>query len=379
MRIIRCTYFVVMLGVVALLTSCTTIATISGPVDHPKKLGQVRGIFYYLPQGLIRIKGDYADPEKPDGDFVIAVSYSYAADPRYRYYLEPGTNPFYDDEFKIHTNEKGLLQTVNSIAEDKTADILGDIASIAGSAIKFGAGFPPKARNLAADAKDRLRRQPFDYTFALNEVDEIKRELVTKGFDLKIPKEKTQGANASAFHFPYETTASTKNQRAAATREVASGIVFRPVGAYAVIITDAPFAAQFGEGPIIRHRTNVLIPESDKKLLLTLGRTPFIKRTDNLVFTDGVLTQVEGTRPSAVVGFLQIPKKILTAIVPLPLEIRQTQIDNIEAQRKLETLRAPEPSPAPASAPTSTAASRTLPTPPDLPETLTQIPVVPDE
>ncbi len=151
-------------------------------------------MFYYLPQALIRIKGEYAKKEDTAGYFIITVSSVYAADPRHRYYLEPGTNPFYDDEFKIHTNGKGLLETVNVVAEDKTADILGDIASIVGSAVKFGAGLSPA---LAAPPS----RQPFDFTFSPDEVDKIDDYLRPKGFDLEHLKAEAKGADATGFSF----------------------------------------------------------------------------------------------------------------------------------------------------------------------------------
>jgi hypothetical protein len=342
--------------VVTILTGCDTIATINGPVDTAENPGRVHGMFYHLPEGRIRIKGEYSDVKNSSGDFIITVTTVYAADPRHRYYLESQLNPFYDDDFKIHTNAKGLLETVNVTAEDRTADILGDIASTVGGAMKFSAGLSPDEKRAAE--KPRL---PFDYTFSPDEVGLINGYLATKLFDLRIVRPRSGGAYAQTFRFPSESNGRKSRADCAdcATREIASGIVFRPVVPYDIVITDTPFAQQSGNSPFIRYRATVFIPDPSQKLLLGLGRTPFIKRTDNLVFVDGVLTKLEGTRPSPVLGFLQIPKKILTAIVPLPLEIRNTQVSNIKAQRELEGLLAPTPTPTATVAPTSTVQTET--------------------
>jgi hypothetical protein len=108
----------------------------------------------------------------------------------------------------------------------------------------------------------------------------------------------------------------------------------------------ASFQAAAGEAEAptesLRVQTTVLLPDENTQLLFAFGRTPFIKRSDNLVFNDGMLTKIDGSRPSPIVGFLEIPKKIVTAIVPLPLELKNTQITNLKAARTLETLRRPE-------------------------------------
>jgi hypothetical protein len=52
-----------------------------------------------------------------------------------------------------------------------------------------------------------------------------------------------------------------------------------------------------------------------------------------------MLTRSEGSRPSVVLGFLQLPRKVVSAILPLPLELKNTQITNIKAARTLEELR----------------------------------------
>jgi hypothetical protein len=323
-----------LLGLMLTLSSCSTVTTRMGNVDTK---GAVSGMFYHLPQGRLRIKGDYADAKNPQGDFVITISTIYSASET-RYFLQHKTNPFYDDDFKFQVNSKQLLETVNVVAEDKTADVLGDLAGIAAGAMKFSAGLlPSDFQPAVADAPPV--RLPFDYTFKIQELDEINRKLQDKGFAIDpINANAITGAQFGTYKF---TETKKKN---VSSITPADGVVFRPVLPYDITITDLPYAKKLKrEVEIIRATSTVFLPDESKQLLLSVQRSPFIKRTDNLVFSDGILTKLEGTRPSPVVGFLQIPKKILTAIVPLPLEIRQTQVNNIKAQRELDSLLAPKP------------------------------------
>jgi hypothetical protein len=355
------------LVIVLAMAGCNTMTTRVGRVD---RAGRVAGNFYYLPKGLFRIRGGYVDKE-----YAINVSVTYVADPRHRFYLAPQPNVFYDDEYKLQINAKGLLDTVQVTAEDRTADIAGDLAQVAAGSLKFAAGADVGSLALHDLAAKNL--EPFDYTFAIDEAPAVRRRLLARGFDLEIIAHQSAGAQPSGF--------------AVDSMTAAGGVIFRPARAYTVRLTDLPFrkrlaaeiarqaaaasktaspARQLGAAPepeaqngelerrptatfqvvaaphehpteSLRIQTTVLLPDEQTQLLFAFRRTPFIKRTDNLAFNDGMLTKIDGARPSPIVGFLQIPKKILGAIVPLPLELKNTQITNIKAARSLEALRNP--------------------------------------
>jgi hypothetical protein len=356
--------------------SCRTITTVSGRVDSSP--GRVAGHFYYLPKGLFRVRGGYVDKE-----YTISVSATYIADPRRRYYLEPRHNPFYDGDYRLQINAKGLLDTVQVTAEDRTADILGDVANIASGSLKFAAGSGVGAFDLRDLAAQSL--EPFDYTFDLGEAPEVRTRLAARGFKLDITAHDPEGARHAPFPFAARETGSRAMPH---ERVEAAGIVFRPARAYTVRITDLPLRRRLAEelqrqaaaaqaaaaraktlprapaqlpavdeadrqasalrrateqtasaSESLRIQTTVLLPDENTQLLFALGRTPFIKRSDNLVFNDGMLTRSEGSRPSVVLGFLQLPRKVVSAILPLPLELKNTQITNIKAARTLEELR----------------------------------------
>ena len=88
-------------------------------------------------------------------DVTMAISLlKPSADPRFTYRLNPKHSALRDDEHKLTVNSAGLLATANTVATDRTADILVEIATFAG-AIKGGAlGAAPRDGRGPAAKKD---------------------------------------------------------------------------------------------------------------------------------------------------------------------------------------------------------------------------------
>ena len=78
-------------------------------------------------------------------------------------------------------------------------------------------------------------------------------------------------------------------------------------------------------------------------LVLDYSRVPFVKAVKNVTFVDGTPRDYSRKVPSPVFGFLGIPKALIGAVAPLPLQLKQTQISNLRAD---ETLRKLRPAPA---------------------------------
>jgi hypothetical protein len=51
----------------------------------------------------------------------------------------------------------------------------------------------------------------------------------------------------------------------------------------------------------------------------------------NVTLKDGMIQSIQQSRPSMVAGVVGIPKTILGALVPIPLQIRQSQSNNLQA------------------------------------------------
>ena len=114
------------------------------------------------------------------------------------------------------------------------------------------------------------------------------------------------------------------------------GVVFRPLKPWRIIVdsTDDSVAA-------VRESKLVHLPDKAHPLVLDYTRVPFVKKVTNVTFVDGTLRDYSRKLPSPVFGFLGIPKALLGAIAPLPLQLKQTQITNLRADETLRKLRAP--------------------------------------
>ena len=93
------------------------------------------------------------------------------------------------------------------------------------------------------------------------------------------------------------------------------GIAFRTVIPYELEIRSVPNTWFY-----IHEKRTLLLPDTnrDHTLVLDYSRIPFVKKTTNIAFVDGIPQDLGQKVPSPVLGFLAIPKGILQALVPLP-------------------------------------------------------------
>ncbi len=354
---------------------CGSVTTRTGTIDTSSAPGKAKGIFYYLPKTLVRIKGTVTNSV-----YTVTLSSEYVADGSARYFLETKDNVLYEDDSTLEVDAKGLLTTVDITAEDKTGAIVADLAAIASKAMTFGAG-AGAARNASGEIL------PFDFTFELTEFTKVQARLQTIGLEASLEKSISTEAKISAFNFP---------TRANGVPESAKGVVFRAGIPYTLIVSDKPFqervaakalsdmaqliankkkdieTAATGDTDVARAqeaslreelksmenqyaenskisvfpynelRSDIIGADVATPVLYPLGRSPFSKTVDTLAFSNGMLTKVHNKHPSVILGFLQIPKQILDTISPLPLELKQTQITNIKASRELDSLLTPQ-------------------------------------
>jgi Predicted solute binding protein len=331
-----------------------TLVTTAGPSSS----GLVEGMLYYLPIGKITIKGEYAEqsptpspagtgtptpspsptptptPTPPkqarasegkpsnggkDNDSVggsitisggqlkITVTSRVEADQEAGvYYVTPQTNDIFEDEIQVTVNSKHLLSAGKVTTEDKTAEIVGTIASIAVEA----AGL----REYAMQPLPTPTPLPFYFSFDPSnrrEVDFVKRQLKQRGVGLRVSTDAVG------------KTLDAPTVKATARELGKTGLVFRPAVACNVELT-YPIDPTNGKPPpkgkpyIIKDTEQFILPDRTKLLVMKYDRMPFVKKVREVGFSDGMLADFHQKRPSPILGFLGIPKAILQAIVPIP-------------------------------------------------------------
>ena len=305
------------------LAGCSSVSTSNQPIGEER----VRGQLYYLPQGKLRITGEWKNPSSAAQSlFAVTIVEELEADPRARFYLRTGTNPFYDDDTQITVNSKGLLTTVEAVTEDRSAAIVSSLATTGVDALQFAAGGGVGAVDVqGAVARPAIPFRPFSFVFdPANpaERSEIARRVEKCGFILRVTEQEVQGV-------PLRPPSWSANARDV----LAHGVVFRPLKPWRVILdsSDDSIAA-------LRESRLVHLPDKEHPLLLDYRRVPFVKKGTSALFVDGTLRAYSRKVPSPVLGFLGIPKAVIGAVAPLPLELKQTQITNLRAAETLREL-----------------------------------------
>jgi len=314
----------------------------TGPPSSP---GAVNGMLYYLPIGKITIKGEYSGngsnknqqrtikqkvaategasalTETPTqtatstptptptatatatatpSELTITVTSEVEAEANGGcgvYYAMPQSNPIFEDEVHVTVNAKHLLSTGNVTTEDKTAEIVGALASLA----RAGAGY--------AALENIENPEPFNFTFHpsnYGEVSKVVGYLAKRKIGLTV---KMDGKDISQC-----TPILCKEQvKVLAAQFGKKGLLFRPAASYTIQLT------AYTNGQLVMDNTQqFLLPDLTKLYSVEYPRMPFVKKVKNIGFRDGMLCDYNQKVPSPILGFLGIPKAIVEAIVPIP-------------------------------------------------------------
>ena len=329
-KIARCLMPVVGLTWLSLHFGCQgpTLVTTAPPPSS----GPVNGMLYYLPIGKITIKGEFkpassgekkeeraASTGKPgDGgggsstagpvavtaaELTITLTPEVEADETAgEYYVTPQTNDIFEDEVRVTANSKQLLSAGKVTTEDKTAEIVGTIASIAAQAAE-------KEVATATPTQTPLP-PPFYFSFhpsCYKEYQDVKGELEIRGIALKMspeprPRDKEIRPNAVQ------------------TGELAArGLLFRPATSYKITLCyDGTDLWNGTKATLIKTTQQFILPDPNRLYEIQYLRMAFVKKVKDIGFRDGMLTEFYQKRPSPILGFLGIPKAIVQAIVPIP-------------------------------------------------------------
>jgi len=293
-------------------------------------------MLYYLPIGKITIKGEFkseglpgktlltASPasstgakpggggeEPPQGAVTITgggltltlVPEVEADEKAGEYYVTPHANYIYEDESRIAVNGKHLLSTGNLTTEDKTADIVGALASMAGQ-IK---GFAEPTGTATPTPTP-----PFYFSFHPSnpaEVTDVKNALKVRRINFEV---------TYAREHPQTENKEPSLSRAEAQRLGEEGLIFRPGISYKVELR-YPDATKFDTSTTFINTTQqFILPATDRLYEVNYDRMAFVKKVKEIGFRDGMLTEYRQKVPSPILGFLGIPKAVLQAIVPIP-------------------------------------------------------------
>jgi hypothetical protein len=316
---------------------------------------------YYLPVGKIEVDCAWS---KDTNAFAFTISPLIQPENDVPHWVRRKSNPFFDDTITITVNSKGLLQTANAVSQDQTTAIAAALISAAGSALTFGAGLNP---SLAAEKKAKPPSPPNadDILPSAFQVLLKPRDSTTLSPWLEIPN--GDGKRRIAVLYQIHVTSYANTSRMSPRRSRADapydGIIVRLNNPYKVTVKQIAMARRplakkddtekkdstsaspspspspptepdewksFGiQGP--GKETVVLVPDAEHSYVLPLARTPTVKNETDVALVDGTVQTLAMTRPSIGLGIASVPKTILDALAPIPLSIRQSVTNNVQA------------------------------------------------
>jgi len=286
------------------------------------------GIYYFLPKTRIKIDGA---PVKDSNNYAITVAQVNEPDRNYRYFLRYHGHAFSDDSYTLTVDSKGLLQTLNMEAEDKTPAIINKIADTIVSAMQAAAsagGF-----RVAGAPVVEL---PFTVIFDPQDRREYfaaKGLVEAAGFNLSVTP--TPGSSETATsNYSKGVVLSGRSASQVEMQERASdGVFFHPPTTVTVKITPQNSAR------LLVQKTDLRIPDKNEVAVYDLRRTALVKRTSNLTFVDGNLTTATEKRPSQALAAVTIPADLAAKAASAIPSIIKIQNDNANAATNAETAR----------------------------------------
>lgn len=340
--------------VLLILSGCGTTLSTTSPGTLPTL---IHGMPYYLPIGVITIKGEWKKPEKaseqepgkepckepgkdpgkqpggtatgnvdlgsslafltaasgrapgkdssPSSDsptsgsvtiavdnWTITISAESEADSEKLLHAIPRRNYIFDDDYHVTVNSKHLLSAGNTTAYDRTADIIGTVASLVSAVTKL-------ATTAGEGAEVHL---PFLVSFRTNnpkEYEDACKLLSSRSFDLKLDPLPEPDPKASSSDPERNVDGSL-------------GLIFRLAKPYRALLRYPNPSYN-----VLSYNHSFLLPGL-QNYVFDYRRMPFVKKLTEIGFTDGMLTDYRENLPSPILGFLGIPKAIVSALVPLP-------------------------------------------------------------
>jgi len=258
------------------------------------------------------------------------------ADSAARYVAKRKLHILFDDDITITTDPAtGLLSAVNGTSTDQTASIAGAIASSVGGALTFGAELGPVGSYGVGESVDfeAVTNKAFFSSFQVTlttspGVSHLAAYVVSPDLTDKLY------AWFDVELIPELTPAESNDFEAKAAPKCSNGIVVRLPVPYKVKITARVFRSNGANNMFQVPEQIVFLPSEKQDYYLPLTRSPFVANSTKVTLVNGMVQTLQQTRPSLVLGIVGVPKTILNALVPIPLQVRQTQQQNADAVDK---------------------------------------------
>ena len=266
-----------------------------------------------------------------DGQHLYKVSVDIAlmapsADPKHGYRLHPRHSAFRDDKHKFEVSAKGLLQSTDIVAADRTADILVELATAAGAV--SGAKSLPEGKNCTSELSAVVDLADEVSVRELNDI------IQCRGAKLEPVGPRTIG----------------QEPRIGSVSSGLNGIVYRTPVELLVRIWQCQFD-ESGEcepkkGWHVAQIVAISLPQAGPISYVTQNAGFMTTTHYNLAFQDGILTTYDSNRPSELLEVARTPMRLVNGffdgaskIVSIRTGQNNAQATLVQSETALQTAR----------------------------------------
>lgn len=328
----KISFFILLLFI---FSACTVVRT-----NYSEKINQKNKniLYYYLPETLLKIHAtakvdEYYLKDSLFGAITTERTYAFTpeiiANTQNLLVLEYRNNGLFSDDLSFTVNDKGLLTNLKIDTKDETATIVETLSKTL-DGIKI---LTNTVKTEPDGVKIESKEYKNNYVVKVSEIDKngIKVPWVIEVVNKNNPKRKIdlvedyliKTPNNTPKPFDFSNLPSEKTED-----KVVDGIITRPIQNLKIVVltkenTEIPSFVQ--------------VADVSKVLVLPMKRTAFVKTTNEMVISNGIISSNKITRPSPVNGFAQIPVSIAKAIVSIPAQLIQVRINKNTSEKSLLT------------------------------------------
>ncbi|RQO66464.1 hypothetical protein DBR43_30110 [Pedobacter sp. KBW06] len=230
---------------------------------------------------------------------------------------------FFSDQLKVLTNERGLLQNVETTSGDKIVSIVEQFtAAPAAISPPFAPGDRPHERSAVTQGIKEEVLYTRTFFIPQAEID-----------DEKIERKWLINFNSAPEVTPLDASFSlnrtgARKAKVFTEKKVYKGIYTRPV-TQAVWDLEVPGPQNtepttHNSQPVVKM--SCLVPDSSRLMKIPIQRALFVESTVMPKFSDGLLVENAISKPSGMAELSKIPINILKALVSVPAQLLQFKI-----------------------------------------------------
>ncbi|GEM_PF-2386745 len=258
--------------------------------------------YYQIPKGMLKVT--IKETPASSGQFEVKAEKHIIPDPDNRQFLQYHANAFSDDKIDIQFTTEGFLKRIDTTMEDKTGAVVEAVVDTVAQVVKGAVGL----RSL--DGQERIWFEetidPFNEA-TMERVNAITQKI-GPGFELSVKSLATQPSSREA-------------EPPAAGEELAAsrfGIFCRPIEPYEFIIKSGT----------LEQRQLVMLPHHEVMHFVEIPYARFVSNKFTMEFNDTAYpTSIHVEKPSQAQALIEIPLRIIKAIMEIPASIFRFRID----------------------------------------------------